>query len=175
MNLEIKEPILYKLVNSVVSTMSSHYPELKEKQQYIEQTILSEENAFLRTLEKGVMQFERIVENTSSDKIKGKDAFKLYDTYGFPLDLTEMMAEEINKKVFEVKKLNTENNELYGSVKPTEIAKLIKEICKVEVKPSIIQPVQEIKALGKFKVTISLHSAVDAEIIIEVQSAETIQ
>ena len=99
MNLKSNEPLLYKLVDSVVSTMSNHYPELKEKQQYIEQTILSEENAFLRTLEKGVMQFERIVENTSSDKIKGKDAFKLYDTYGFPLDLTEMMAEEINKKV----------------------------------------------------------------------------
>src|SRR5210317_725616 len=85
MNLKSNEPLLYKLVDSVVSTMSNHYPELKEKQQYIEQTILSEENAFLRTLEKGVMQFERIVENTSSDKIKGKDAFKLYDTYGFPL------------------------------------------------------------------------------------------
>ena len=83
--------------------------------------------------------------------------------------------EEINKKVFEVKKLNTENNELYGSVKPTEITKLIKEICNVEVKPSIIQPVQEIKTLGKFKVKISLHSEVDAEITIDVLSAETIQ
>ena len=99
MNLQSKEPILYKLVASVVSTMSSHYPELKEKQQYIEQTILSEENAFLRTLEKGVIQFEKIVENNNSDIINGSDAFKLYDTYGFPLDLTEMMAEEIGRKV----------------------------------------------------------------------------
>ena len=94
MNLEIKEPILYKLVDSVVSTMSSHYPELKEKQEYIEQTILSEEQSFLRTLEKGVIQFEKIVSTTSGLEINGKDAFKLYDTYGFPLDLTQLMAKE---------------------------------------------------------------------------------
>ena len=94
MNLEIKEPILYKLVDSVVSTMSSHYPELKEKQEYIEQTILSEEQSFLRTLENGVVQFEKIVSSTSGSEIHGKDAFKLYDTYGFPLDLTQLMAEE---------------------------------------------------------------------------------
>ena len=94
MNLEIKEPILYRLVDSVVSTMSSHYPELKEKQEYIEQTILSEEQSFLRTLENGVIQFEKIVSNTSGSEINGKDAFKLYDTYGFPLDLTQLMAEE---------------------------------------------------------------------------------
>jgi len=94
MNLEFKEPILYKLVDSVVSTMSSHYPELKEKQEYIEQTILSEEQSFLRTLENGVIQFEKIVSSTSGSEIHGKDAFKLYDTYGFPLDLTQLMAEE---------------------------------------------------------------------------------
>ena len=94
MNLEIKEPILYKLVDSVVSTMSYHYPELKEKQEYIEKTILSEEQSFLRTLEKGVIQFEKIVSTTSGSEINGKDAFKLYDTYGFPLDLTQLMAKE---------------------------------------------------------------------------------
>tara|TARA_B100001758_G_scaffold103212_1_gene88400 strand:- start:1262 stop:3799 length:2538 start_codon:yes stop_codon:yes gene_type:complete len=94
MNLEIKEPILFKLVDSVVSTMSSHYPELKDKQKYIEQTILSEEQSFLRTLENGVIQFEKIVNNTSGSQINGKDAFKLYDTFGFPLDLTQLMAEE---------------------------------------------------------------------------------
>tara|TARA_B100000902_G_scaffold2915_1_gene3675 strand:- start:344 stop:802 length:459 start_codon:yes stop_codon:yes gene_type:complete len=85
------------------------------------------------------------------------------------------MSEQINNKEFQVKKLSTENNELYGSVKPTEIAKLILDTNKVDIKPSMIQPVQEIKALGKYKVKISLHSAVDAEIIIDVKSAETIQ
>ena len=85
------------------------------------------------------------------------------------------IAEQINRKEYSVKKLSTENKELYGSVKPTEIAKLIQEENKIEIKPSMIQPVKEIKSIGKFKVKISLHSEVDAEITIDVQSAETIQ
>ena len=85
------------------------------------------------------------------------------------------IAEQINNKEYSVQKLSTENNELYGSVKPTEISKLIQEENKIEIKPSMIQPVEEIKSLGKFKVKISLHSEVDAEIVINVTSAETIQ
>ena len=85
------------------------------------------------------------------------------------------LAEQINGKEYSVKKLSTENNELYGSVKPTEISKLIQEENKIDIKPSMIQPVEEIKSLGKFKVKISLHSEVDAEISINVSSAETIQ
>jgi len=85
------------------------------------------------------------------------------------------ISEQINGKDYSVKKLSTENKELYGSVKPTEIAKLIQEENKINIKPSIIQPVKEIKSLGKFKVKISLHSEVDAEITIRVTSADTIQ
>ena len=85
------------------------------------------------------------------------------------------ILEIINKKEYIVKKLSTENNELYGSVKPTEISKLILETNKIDIKPSMIQPIKEIKSLGKHKVKISLHSAVDAEITINVISAETIQ
>ena len=85
------------------------------------------------------------------------------------------IADKINGKEYSVKKLSTENNELYGSVKPTEISKLIQEENKIDIKPSMIQPVEEIKALGKFKVKISLHSEVDAEITINVSSADTIQ
>jgi large subunit ribosomal protein L9 len=85
------------------------------------------------------------------------------------------ISEQINKKEYSVKKLSTENNELYGSVKPTEIAKLIQEENKIDIKPSMIQPFKEIKSLGKFKVKISLHSEVDAEITISVTSADTIQ
>ena len=83
--------------------------------------------------------------------------------------------EKINKNEFSVKKLSTENDELYGSVKPTEISKLIFKESKIEIKPSMIQPIKEIKSLGKFKVKISLHSEVDAEIIVNVKSDETIQ
>ena len=85
------------------------------------------------------------------------------------------IAQQINGKQYSIKKLSTENKELYGSVKPTEIARLIHEENKIEIKPSMIQPVEEIKALGKFKVKISLHSEVDAGITINVSSADTIQ
>ena len=84
------------------------------------------------------------------------------------------ISEKINKKEYSIKKLCTENKELYGSVKPTEISKLIFELSKIEIKPSMIQPIKEIKSLGKFKVKISLHSEVDAEITIDVITAETI-
>ena len=85
------------------------------------------------------------------------------------------ILEQINGKEYSVKKLSTENNELYGSVKPTEIAKLIQEENKIDITPSMIQPIEEIKSLGKFKVKVSLHSEVDAEITISVTSADTIQ
>ena len=87
----------------------------------------------------------------------------------------KLIAEQINKKEYFIKKLSTENNELYGSVKPTEIAKLIQTENKIDIKPSMIQPLKEIKSIGKFKVKVSLHSEVEAEITIKVESAETIQ
>ena len=85
------------------------------------------------------------------------------------------IADKVNKKEFIIKKLSTENKELYGSVKPTEISKLIKEKEQLDITPSMIQPIKEIKSLGKFKVKISLHSEIEAEIHIIVESAETIQ
>ena len=87
----------------------------------------------------------------------------------------KLISEKIDNKEFIVKKLSTENKELYGSVKPTEISKLINDKLKIDIKPSSIQPVKEIKSIGKFKVKVSLHSDVDAEIVVVVESAETIQ
>ena len=109
-----------------------------------------------------IKEVEKIkAELSKKDNEKKKEALKI--------------AEQINSKEFSIKKLSTENNELYGSVKPTEISKIIQEENKIDIKPSMIQPVEEIKALGKFKVKISLHSEVDAEITINVSSADTIQ
>ncbi len=111
-------------------------------------------------------------ENISQvEKIKSTLSKKDNEKKQFAKDI----AEKINKKNYRVKKLCTENKELYGSVKPTEISKLIKDIDKIEIKPSMIQPTKEIKSIGKFQVKISLHSEVDAEITIDVTSAETIQ
>ena len=83
--------------------------------------------------------------------------------------------EKINDNIFSIKKLSTENNELYGSVKPTEISKIILETSKLDIKPSMIQLAKEIKALGVFKVKINLHSEVQAEVSIKVVAEETIQ
>ena len=82
------------------------------------------------------------------------------------------IQEKIKNKVFEIKKLSTENKELYGSVKPTEISKLIEENLKIEINPSLIQPVKEIKSLGDFKVLINLHSEIQEQVIVKVLSQE---
>ena len=82
--------------------------------------------------------------------------------------LAKQIMEKINNKIITVEKLVTENKDLYGSIKPTEISKLISENEKVEIKPSLIQPLKEIKSLGTFKVKIDLHSEVQAEIKIKV-------
>ena len=84
----------------------------------------------------------------------------------------KLMQEKIKNKVFEIKKLSTENKELYGSVKPTEISKVIEENLKIEINPSQIQPIKEIKSLGDFKVMINLHSEVQEQIIVKVISQE---
>ena len=87
----------------------------------------------------------------------------------------QQISEKINGKEYKIKKLSTENKELYGSVKPTEISKLIQDNDKIDIKPSMIQPITEIKSIGKFKVKIILHSEVDSEITINVVTADTIQ
>ena len=89
--------------------------------------------------------------------------------------VAKQISEKINGKKFSIKKLSTENNELYGSVKPTEISKLILKIEKLDIKPLMIQPINEIKALGTYKVKINLHLEIQAEIFIIVDAAETIQ
>ena len=86
----------------------------------------------------------------------------------------KLMYESLKNKVYEVKKLSTENKDLYGSIKPTEISKIINLSDKIEVKPSLIQPLNEIKSLGVFKVKINLHSEVQAEIKIKVISEDNV-
>ena len=85
----------------------------------------------------------------------------------------KIIKEKLQNKEFEVKKLSTENKELYGSVKPTEIAKILVEKEKIEINPSMIQPVKEIKSIGTFKVILNLHSEIQSEISIKVVSEET--
>ena len=85
------------------------------------------------------------------------------------------IQEKLQNKEFEVKKLSTENKELYGSVKPTEIAKILQEKEKIEINPSMIQPVKEIKSIGTFKVILNLHSEIQSEISIKVVPDDNIK
>ena len=82
------------------------------------------------------------------------------------------IADKLDKRTFDVRKLCTENKELYGSVKPTEISKLIKEQANIDINSSLIQPIKEIRSIGKFKILINLHSEVQTNIYINVISDE---
>ena len=134
---------------------------IEVKRGYARNFLIANKKALYASKE-NVAQVEKIKSDLSQkDNEKKKEAVQI--------------SEQINGKEYSVKKLSTENNELYGSVKPTEIAKLIQEENKIDITPSMIQPIEEIKSLGKFKVKVSLHSEVDAEITISVLSADTIQ
>ena len=134
---------------------------IEVKRGYARNFLIANKKALYASKE-NIVQVEKIKSDLSQkDNEKKKEAVQI--------------SEQINGKEYLVKKLSTENNELYGSVKPTEIAKLIQEENKIDITPSMIQPIEEIKSLGKFKVKVSLHSEVDAEITISVVSADTIQ
>jgi alanyl-tRNA synthetase len=94
-NLEMHQPFIYRLVPTLVETMGEVFPEIQEKQEHIQKIIKGEEEGFNETLDRGIGKFEEVVERIGHSRtFPGEDAFKLYDTYGFPLDLTELMAAE---------------------------------------------------------------------------------
>ena len=87
----------------------------------------------------------------------------------------KILSDKLNNKIYIIKKLVTENKDLYGSVKPTEITKLIYDKDQLEVKPSSIQLPKEIKTIGLFKVVIDLHSDVQAEINVKVEVLDQVR
>ena len=94
-HLNLKEPFMYKLVSDVVDVMGEFYPNLKEKRPFIETQVLEEEKLFFKTLDAGEARLKELVKNSNDGKISGEDAFKLYDTYGFPFELTLEYLEEL--------------------------------------------------------------------------------
>jgi alanyl-tRNA synthetase len=99
-SLGMHEPFIHKIVEAVVQSMGDQYPEIRVRQNHIERVIKGEEESFNATLDRGLEIFETvIVEIGHSKTFPGEDAFKLYDTFGFPLDLTELMATERGLKV----------------------------------------------------------------------------
>ena len=116
----------------------------------------------LHASKENIQEVEKIkIQLGKKDQEKMKEAKKIF--------------EKINKKQFTIKKLSTENNELYGSVKPTEISRIISENENLEIKPSMMQLSKEIKSLGDFKVKIDLHSQGQAVIDIKVIAEEITQ
>ena len=112
--------------------------------------------------EKNIKEVERIKQELNKkDQDKKKEA--------------KLIHEKIKNKQYEIKKLSTENKELYGSVKPTEISKVIEEVDQFKINPSLIQPSQEIKSLGDFKVLINLHSEVQTQIVIKTVAQEELK
>jgi large subunit ribosomal protein L9 len=134
---------------------------IEVKRGFARNYLISNKKAFYASKE-NIKEVEKIkLELGKKDQEKKKEAKKIYV--------------KINDKEYIIKKLSSENNELYGSVKPTEISKTILGIEKLDIKPSIIQLTKEIKSLGTFKVKIILHSEIEAEVNIKVVAAEAIQ
>ena len=131
------------------------------KRGYARNFLISKKKALFASKE-NIKQVEKIKQELNKkDQDKKKEA--------------KTIQEKIKNKEYEIKKLSTENKELYGSVKPTEISKLLKEQENVEINPSLIQLTKEIKSLGNFKVLINLHSEIQTQIVIKVSPQEEIK
>tara|TARA_Y100000748_G_scaffold282550_1_gene262949 strand:- start:2089 stop:4602 length:2514 start_codon:yes stop_codon:yes gene_type:complete len=93
--LGFQEPVMYQLIDTVSASLGNAYPQINDRKEYIKQVVRAEEESFLQTLNTGLALFETVVSNLGGNSIiTGKDAFKLYDTYGFPIDLTTVLAKE---------------------------------------------------------------------------------
>ncbi|MFC4097696.1 alanine--tRNA ligase [Euzebyella saccharophila] len=92
--LDTKGPFMYRLVNVLTDSMGEAFPELKEQKQLIENVIKEEEHSFLNTLEQGLVLLDQVIANSQGKEVDGRKAFELYDTYGFPIDLTALILSE---------------------------------------------------------------------------------
>ena len=123
--------------------------------------LISKKKALFASKE-NIKEVEKIkLELNSKDQDKKKEAKRINDI--------------IKNKHYEIKKLSTENKELYGSVKPTEISKVLNKVDQVKINPSLIQPSQEIKSIGEFDVLINLHAEVQTKIVIKTVAQEEVK
>ena len=122
--LDKKEPFIYRLVDVLSKKMGMAFPELKSQKQLIENVIKEEETSFLRTLDQGLLLLDRIIANTKNNQISGEKAFELYDTYGFPIDLTSLILSEkgmsLDEKAFQEELQKQKNRSRAASEMSTE-------------------------------------------------------
>ncbi len=139
--LGMNDPFMFSLVPTLVNTMGAAYPELQEKQRHIQNVIRTEEEAFARTLENGLELFESVKKRAASAGTKvvpGEDVFKLYDTYGFPYDLTEIIAKEagfsLDQQGFETamnrQREQSRESSKFSSAKGSGIAQRINDVLR---------------------------------------------
>ncbi len=100
--LGMKEAFIFELVKVLAEEMGDFFPEIRKNQSLVAKVIREEEESFLRTLDKGIQQLDEIIKKTSGEIIDGKVVFELYDTFGFPADLTGLIASESNKKIDQI-------------------------------------------------------------------------
>ena len=126
-----KEPFIHKLAETLSSQMGDAFPEIKAQERLIENVIKEEEHSFLRTLDQGLLLLDKVIENTNSKTIAGTKAFELYDTYGFPLDLTQLIAREkgyvIEENGFDVEMQKQKNRSRAASASETSDWVIVKE------------------------------------------------
>ncbi len=122
--LNVKEPFIYKLVTTLSKQMGANFPELKAQKQLITNVIKEEEISFLRALDQGLILLDGIIKNTPGTEVSGKKAFELYDTYGFPIDLTALILSEkgmsLNEKEFNIELEKQKNRSRAAAVVETD-------------------------------------------------------
>ncbi|RQO31879.1 alanine--tRNA ligase [Taibaiella sp. KBW10] len=130
-----KSPLLFQLIPTIAAQFEQVFPELKQQEDFVTKVIREEEDAFLRTLEKGLKKMDDIIEKEKNSKlIGGKEAFELYDTYGFPLDLTRLIAVEnelnVDEKGFEAEMLEQKNRSRKATAIDAEDWTVLKDAAK---------------------------------------------
>tara|TARA_R110001583_G_scaffold112186_1_gene261469 strand:+ start:9575 stop:12187 length:2613 start_codon:yes stop_codon:yes gene_type:complete len=122
--LNVKEPYIYKLVTTLTNQMGEYFPELKSQNQLVTNVIKEEEISFLRALDQGLVLLDGIIKNTKGTEVSGKKAFELYDTYGFPIDLTALILSEkgltLNEKDFNIELEKQKNRSRAAAVVETD-------------------------------------------------------
>jgi len=151
--LDLNEPFMYKIVSDVVDVMKNAYPYLIEKRPYVEATVLEEEKLFLKTLEEGEKRLKELVEESLDGTISGEDAFKLYDTYGFPFELTEEYLAELGYKV------SKEEFDKYMNIQKETARKNIKNKASMASQKKVLldykEPSEFVYGLYRLKSTVS--------------------